>query len=344
MKKRLISMLLTVCMVVVLFSCLTVTASAENIQYTLKPGDTVLAVCNSLGIDFYANQAWITKTNNIKNYNTLKAGTVLTLPAAGTTAAAPSITGSTPAEGSANDKSLLDGDFISGYLIPHVMQSGETVYAVCSALGIDFSANSDRIMKINNITSYNKIAAGRTILFPSTTAPASGSCVKIVAHKIVSGDTTYGICSSYGISYDGNLKLLQTLNNKENMAAIKAGQLLYLPVPAVISANQGGTSTGSTNAGSTNTGTNTAAPTQYEIYTAISNGELLVQISGVTITKAKAGDTIKIECTADKGYTLDTISVTKHGDSATSVEVSADGSFKMPAYAVDVKVSFKAAA
>lgn len=339
MKKRLISVLLTVCMVAALFSCLTVTASADNtIKYTLKPGDTVLAVCNSLGIDFYANQAWITKTNNIKNYNTLKAGTVLTLPAAGTTTTAPSITGSTPAEGSANDKGLLDGDFVSGYLIPHVMQSGETVYAVCNALGIDFNANSDRIMKINNITSYNKVAVGRSILLPSTKAPASGSCVKIVAHKIVSGDTTYGICSSYGISYDGNLKLLQTLNNKENMGAIKAGQLLYLPVPAVISANQ----SGSTNTGNTSAGTNTPAPALYEIYTSINNGELLVQISGVTVTKAKAGDTIKVECTADKGYTLDKISVTKHGEATTSVEVASDGSFKMPAYAVDVKVSFKA--
>lgn len=290
----------------------------------------------SAWIDFYANQAWITKTNNIKNYNNLKAGTVLTLPAAGTTTTPPSITGSTPAEGSANDNSLLSGDFISGYLIPHVMQPGETVYAVCNGLGIDFSSNSDRIMKINDIKSYNKIAAGRSILLPSTKAPVSGACVKIVAHKIVSGDTTYGICSSYGISYDGNLKLLQALNNKENMAAIKAGQLLYLPVPTVISANQGGGSTG----GNTGASTNTPAA-QYEIYTSISNGELLVQISGVTVTKAKAGDTIKIACTADKDYAMDKISVTKHGDAAVSVEVAEDGSFKMPAYAVDVKVSFK---
>ena len=264
MKKRLISMLLTVCMVVALFSCFTVTASADNtIKYTLKPGDTVLAVCNQLGIDFYANQAWITKTNNIKSYNNLKAGTVLTLPAAGTTTTPPSITGNTPAEGSANDKGLLSGDFVSGYLIPHVMQPGETVYAVCNGLGIDFSSNSDRIMKLNDIKSYNKIAAGRSILLPSTKAPASGSCVKIVAHKIVSGDTTYGICSSYGISYDGNLKLLQTLNNKENMAAIKSGQLLYLPVPAVISANQGGNTGTGGNTGAAS-GTNTPAA-QYEI-------------------------------------------------------------------------------
>lgn len=339
MKKRLISVLLTLCLAAALFSSMSVTAfAADTIKYTLKSGDTVYGVCQSLGIDFYANYTWITKTNNIKNYANLKPGTVITLPAAG--AKSDSATGTTPVEGSANDKTLLDGDFISGYLVPHVMKSGETVYGVCSEMGIDFHSNSDRIMKLNNISSYNKIAAGRTVLFPSTKAPESGSCVKIVAHKIVSGDTTYGICSSYGISYDGNLKLLQTLNNKENMGAIKAGQLLYLPVPAVISANQGG----GANSGNTNTGTTAPAPAQYEIYTSISNGELLVQISGVTVTKAKAGDTIKVECTADKGYTLDKISVTKHGDAAASVEVAEDGSFKMPAYAVDVKVSFKAAA
>ena len=256
MKKRLISVLLTLCLAAALFSSMSVTAfAADTIKYTLKSGDTVYGVCQSLGIDFYANYTWITKTNNIKNYANLKPGTVITLPAAG--AKSDSATGTTPVEGSANDKTLLDGDFISGYLVPHVMKSGETVYGVCSEMGIDFHSNSDRIMKLNNISSYNKIAAGRTVLFPSTKAPESGSCVKIVAHKIVSGDTTYGICSSYGISYDGNLKLLQTLNNKENMGAIKAGQLLYLPVPAVISANQGGA-----NSGSTNTGTTAPAPAQ----------------------------------------------------------------------------------
>ena len=84
MKKRLISVLLTVCLVVALFSCLSVeAAAADTVKYTLKSGDTVYGVCQSLGIDFYANYTWITKTNNIKSYANLKVGTVITLPAPG---------------------------------------------------------------------------------------------------------------------------------------------------------------------------------------------------------------------------------------------------------------------
>ena len=106
MKKRLISVLLTLCLAAALFSSMSVTAfAADTIKYTLKSGDTVYGVCQSLGIDFYANYTWITKTNNIKNYANLKPGTVITLPAAG--AKSDSATGTTPVEGSANDKTLL---------------------------------------------------------------------------------------------------------------------------------------------------------------------------------------------------------------------------------------------
>lgn len=331
----------SVCVAAALVSGLAVSASAEDtVKYTMKSGDTVLSVCQSLGINFYANQAWITKTNNIKDYSRLKVGTVLTLPLGSTDA--PSITGGTAAEGSAGDTTVKEGDFISGYLISHTLASGETVGAVCQSLGIDFNSNSERIKELNNITSYNRVPAGKTLLLPSTKAPSSGSCIKIVAHKIVSGDTAYGICQSYGISYDNSLATMKILNNKDDFSAIKAGQILYLPVPGTVQSSGGNTGAPAGNTGSAGTNQPTQAK-QYSIYSYFSNGTLQLQVNGNAVSKAKAGDTIKVEGKPDSGYTLSSITVYKYGDSEKTVEVK-DGSFVMPEFDIVVKVEFKAAA
>ena len=67
MKKRLLALLLTVCTLAALVTGLSSVASAANditgdtisgyvIAYQLAKDDTVLKVCNKLGIDFYKNQ------------------------------------------------------------------------------------------------------------------------------------------------------------------------------------------------------------------------------------------------------------------------------------------------
>ncbi len=343
MKKRLISVLLTVCLVVALFSCLSVeAAAADTVKYTLKSGDTVYGVCQSLGIDFYANYTWITKTNNIKSYANLKVGTVITLPAPGSKPA-DTITGGSAVSGSANDKTLLSGDFISGYLITHPMASGETVYSVCSALGIDFYANSDKISKLSGIKSYNRVPVGKLVYLPVTTTPAAGtSCIKIVAHKIVSGDTTYGICNSYGISYTASLSMLKILNNKDNMGAIKAGQLLYLPVPTTIAASSGGSTGGSGGSTGGSGGSGSASTSDgktYSIYTNTTNhGSFEVQVGGKAVTTAVSGTKVTVKATPADNYKLGSISVTKDGASVAAV--GADGSFTMPNSNVRISVTF----
>ena len=87
MKKRLLSLLLTVCLVAALFTGLTGTANAANdkvvgylTSYTLKAGDTIYGVCEAKKIDFNANLAMIGKINGITNYNYMMPGKVLWLP------------------------------------------------------------------------------------------------------------------------------------------------------------------------------------------------------------------------------------------------------------------------
>ena len=256
MKKRIISVLLTVLMVMSLFTGLSVSAYADDenpqvVEYTLKAGDYVLKLCQAQGINYFTCKDAIIKLNGLKSENDfrfLAVGRVIKLPA--TDAAALSIiasgstgTGSTGSTGtSAGTVSAAKGsDTVAYYLIPYTIQRGETVAGICNSLGISFTNYADQIMRLNNISSWNKVAAGKTLLLPSPKAPAVGTtCYQVVAHKIGSGETAYNMAASYGVDYGQNTKLLQALNNTSNLAKVKAGSTFYIPVATTITASSTG--------------------------------------------------------------------------------------------------------
>lgn len=235
MKKRLLSVLLSLVLVMSLAGgLLTTTAFADaTITYTLKSGDTVAKVCKDLGIDFVKNYDWITKTNKITNYTTLPVGKVLTLPAPGTTPSLPSPTPSTATPAPIVSPGVIppgSTDVVVSYLISHTMASGETVYKICNAYGVSFQQNSNTITKLNNITNYAKLKVGQVLLLPSLPPPASGAYYKVVAHRVVKGDTVVGICKSFGVDYGKNERIIKAINNKDNMASIKVNEIVYIPV------------------------------------------------------------------------------------------------------------------
>ena len=278
MKNRLLPVLLSLLLVMSLAcSLVSVTAFADGdtITYELKKGDTVGKVCKDLGIDFEKNYLWITKTNNITNYSTLPVGKKLILPAPGKilTYTAPTAPTATPAPTAAvNPNALPDlsaGDVVTSYIVSHTLRSGETVYKVCNSYGISFQQNSDTITKLNNITNYAKLKVGQVLLLPSTVAPASGSYYKVVAHRVVKGDTVVGLCKTYGIEYGKNEQLLKIVNNKTNMASIKVGEIVYIPVPSG-TAVTGGTLT-------PGTGTSTQTTTQTITYT-LKKGDTVAKV------------------------------------------------------------------
>ena len=198
----------------------------------MKSGDTVLKVCQTLGIDFHKNYDWITTVNNITNYNNLKVGRVLTLPAPGTTpalnTATPTTTTGTVTTGTAvaTTGTTLAGDTVQYYLIDYVVKSGDTLYNICNYYG----ANSATVQSLNGITNAARLTVGQKLSIPSMSAPTSGTYTKVIAHKVVSGDTVDALCRTYGISYAANANKISALNNNINLAAIKVGQTLLFPV------------------------------------------------------------------------------------------------------------------
>ncbi|MBR1456127.1 MAG: LysM peptidoglycan-binding domain-containing protein [Oscillospiraceae bacterium] len=341
MKKRIVSLLLSLCLVFALFCGMSVNAFADGtVEYTLKAGETVFGVCQKLGIDFYANQAWIMQTNNIASFNNLKAGTKLTLPAAGTAATAAAAGGTA---------TMSTGDPVNYYLVEHVMAAGETVYTVCKQLGIDFAANSDKIKAINGISNYNAVKVGATVVLPSTTAPTSGTYTQVVAHKVVAGDTVGALCRTYGVDYASSAETIKALSGITNLGAIRAGQTIYLPVKAGTAATTTSSSGTGSSAGSgsgASSGGTAAAPVNttpeagaFNVHTS-SNGVFNLQVNGQIVNSAKAGEKVTVVVVPDQGYKVNDIVIYK---TSTSERVTvSNNTFTMPDHDITIYVTFRA--
>ena len=375
MKKRIISALLTVLMVMSLFTGLSVSAYADDenpqvVEYTLKSGDYVLKLCQAQGINYFTCKDAIIKLNGLKSENDfrfLAVGRVIKLPAtdaaalaiisSGSTSTGTGSSGSTGSSGaSAGTVSAAKGsDSVAYYLIPYTIQRGETVAGICNSLGISFSNYADQIMKLNNISSWNKVAAGRTLLLPSTKAPAVGTtCYQVVAHKIASGETAYTMASSYGIDYGQNTKLLQALNNTSNLTKVKAGSTFYIPVATTITASSTG-STGSTgNTGSTgstgntgntgNTGSNNNGSTSSQKYSITPNintayGTMTFYVNNATVSSAAAGDKVTVDVNTTDSKAISSL-VVKHADGSADVKLEGN-TFIMPGCNVRVDAEIK---
>lgn len=354
MKKRLISMLLAVLMVASLFTGVSVSAYADDsdtISYTMKQGDTVLKVCTAYGINYYTCKNAIMTLNGFtsdSDFRYIPVGKVIKIPASNDAAskiASAGTSSGTSTGTTITNTSTSSGDSIAYYLVPHTMQRGETVYTVCSALGISYSSYSAQIQKVNNLSSLASVKAGQTILFPQSKAPAVGTtCYAVKNHKVTSGETAYTICNNNGISYNGNLKLLQALNNKDNLNYITAGSSFYVPVQTTIAAASTTTTTSTatpapTASASTSTSTDSSSTKTYAL-TAINTtgGTTAFYVNNKAVTSAAAGDIVTVVATPDNNYALSSLEVI-YTDGTASPKLSGD-TFVMPTSAVTANVKF----
>lgn len=137
--------------------------------------------------------------------------------------------------------------------VPVTLQSGDTVYGICMALGLDYSKCISCIMKLNGFareTDLANVKAGATLLFPTKTpevvesaanvvpaaAPVATAAVTadeveyyIIPYKMQEGDYLAAIYRLWGLDYEEYLDAIIGLNHIENLDNIHIGKLLYLP-------------------------------------------------------------------------------------------------------------------
>lgn len=362
MKKRLISFLLMVVMLVSLCSVIPVSASADAqvTTVTVAQGDTVLKLCQNLGVDFYTYKELIMKLNGFTSesaFNKIGVGTKISLPVSnqaaanlagtvGTTTAAGATTvagvaGSGLTVGSVS--SLPTGDYVAYYLVGYNVQKGETLSSIYSGMGLSYKTYENQICKLNNLKSVNSIQAGKTILLPTTSPTVNGTGVTtVMAHVMKSNENAYNIvCNDYALNYSSVQTMLQALNNRTNMGVFRVGEILYIPVSGVVSANTTVTPGSGSVSGSTTGSVSTSGAYNLVAQTP-TNGSFDLQVSGKSVKSATSGQTVNVVTTPDTGYAVDSVKVTKVGDANTAVTVN-NGSFVMPAYSVTVSVTFKQA-
>lgn len=343
-KKRIISLVMTLCLMVSLFAGMATAEAATEVKdnlyyYTMKAGQTVASICKELGVDFDANQKIIAYLNGYPKWSNMSIGTVVKIPtkdykytAAATTTTTTAGTTVTTATGN-----IQAGDYIAYYLVPYTLQQGDYLTNVCAALGSNYTTNASLIKRVNNLASVDKVMAGKTIYIPCPSVPAgTASALAVVAHKVGQGEIALNICDSYGVGYNANVSMLQALNNNANLNKITSGSIFYLPVSA--SAASGITGGGS------GTGTGTASnlsSEQYAVKSANSpNGSFEMRINGKKVTSANAGATIEVFAIANSGYSLSNIIVTdKDGN---NLKVNGK-TFVMPAGDVTVNAVFATA-
>lgn len=367
MKKRLISMLLAVLMVVSLFSGMSVSAYADNatyntIKYTMVAGDYVLRICQRLGLNFYVCKDVIMRLNNITDaqWRYLPVGKEILLPASDGDAVAfltgKPATSSTPTTTTtvtttpttvAAPSTKINNDVLAYYLVPHTMGSGETVIGVCASLGTLYSNRNAKIIKaVNGLSDWTTLRAGSTYLFPVVNDPAPGTaCKAVYLHKVVSGDTAYSICNAGGISYSNNVKTIQAVNPDLNLSKIKAGNDFYYPVDIIFSAvptvtdNSTNSSGGNAASGSgavPSSGSSLPNTKSYKLTANMDSGSVLFYVNGKAVTTAAAGEKVSVVATTDKGKTVQSMTV-KHLDGKADLLLTGD-TFIMPQCDVRVDV------
>jgi len=251
MKKRLLSLLLVVCVTVAMVPVMTTAARADTVpdkivgyleSYIMQAGDTVIAVCNKKGIDFDTNANTIARINNITNYSNMKVGQSILLPVKTTSNA------------------------VSHYtLLQHTINTGETLQSLCLSYGINADATATRIMQAMN-NNYNNLIAGQTFILPiyvaaagtatpspaptaaptptpapgttaaptATPAPTSTDPVKfyLKQHIMQAGETVYGVTETNGLVFNEVYDDLLKYNPDTNFNWIMPGKVVNLPVNA----------------------------------------------------------------------------------------------------------------
>ena len=250
MKNVFLKTLSVIILAAVIFS-VQITSCAEAtdaVPVTLQPGDTIIDVCDSYGVDYYQNKTTIMQLNGIideNRFNFLKAGDTVLIPGvAPEAAAAPNVSGG-----------YSEGGAVSGGTMPVTVAAGDTIIGLCAMNGIDYYQHRSEILQLNGFTdesSFNYlkpgdvltipvVAGGGTVVSAEVTGTAVTGNAGVVSVTVQAGDTFRDICARHGVDFNQYKSVIMKLNGITDVCdlnTIKEGQS-YL-IPSLISEKTGG--------------------------------------------------------------------------------------------------------
>jgi len=218
--KKFLSIILCVCIIASMFCGLSLSASAASDYFCVKleSGDTVCSVCTANGINYEKNKNIIMVLNNMNKaaeLDALCAGDVIKLPT----------------HSCINGSSIISGDKVKYYVIPYVIEKGDTIAHVYWLWGLRFENYQEDIKALNEVDDLDLLWVGSTYLLPTTEANVkTGTYTTVMSHLIQSGETAYDVFSAYGIDYFDNQELLERYNQGKDLTKLSAGTELLIPL------------------------------------------------------------------------------------------------------------------
>ncbi len=126
-------------------------------SYVCQTGDTLSAICKARGVTYATYKTMILKLNKLSSETALISGRSYWMPS-----------------------STLDSSVSVYYTVyRHLLVSGDTMYNLCNAYGINLTKYTDLILTLNSKTSLTAFQAGKVVYLPvycgGTGTTASGS-------------------------------------------------------------------------------------------------------------------------------------------------------------------------
>ena len=127
-------------------------------------------------------------------------------------------------------------DEVEYYVIPYVIQMGDSLSDVYQRWGLRFEKYRDLIYAINGVDNLDVLEVGTIYYLPTTAENLTseyldaGNYVTVVSHVMRRGETAYQIYTDYGIDYNANIERLRSFNGFADLARLSLGDKLYIPI------------------------------------------------------------------------------------------------------------------
>ena len=246
MKKRLLSLLLVLCLALPLLSGSAFAArdySAYIIEVEIAQGDTVSSLCRARGMEYSEVRSAILIVNGLSSdepLNAVRPGQKLYLPKS--------------AEDAKAIVTIHDSKIVpvvpAEKVLQYTVKKGDTMFSICRDHKLDYSVCKKAILELNSWESEAKLAkiyVGQVIYLPVSDAAAeeitalyskaSDATINVstkagdkleyylVFHKMSSGETAKSVCSYLGWKYtDESAEMIRAINGLEKLNGMQAGK------------------------------------------------------------------------------------------------------------------------
>ena len=220
MFKRSLALFLCIVLIVLLLPAAAM-AEEDYVTVTIQAGDTVRKLCKAYGRDYDTDKYVVMVLNGMtreSQMETLTIGETIKIPKA-----AESIQGAAPHLISSKDK-------IEYYVIPYVIQKGDTLKFVYKLWGLRFDDYAEAIKALNGKENLDSLYVGELYYLPTTENNLKTNIyTTVMSHIMLQDETVADVFSRYGIDYEKELERLQSYNVR-NFASFKAGDKLLIPL------------------------------------------------------------------------------------------------------------------